>query len=129
VRRSPLPYSIVRATPFFESVEYMSRAATYGDVVHVAPVLIRPVSTDDVAAAVAHVAVGVPLFGVLEVAGPEEHRLDDLTAKLLAARGYLRAVVSDAHTPFFGAMLGQRALLPGADAHLGHETFSEWLAR
>ncbi|WP_405552556.1 NAD(P)H-binding protein [Streptomyces canus] len=129
VRRSPMPYSIVRATPFFESVEYMSRAATYGDVVHVAPVLIRPVSTDDVAAAVAHVAVGIPLFGVLEVAGPEEHRLDDLTAKLLAARGYMRDVVPDAHTPFFGAVLGQRALLPGAGAHLGHETFSEWIAR
>ena len=129
VRRSPMPHSIVRATPFFESVEYMSRPATYGDDVHVAPVLIRPVSTDDVAAAVAHVAVGVPLFGVLEVAGPEEHRLDDLAAKLLAARGYMWDVVSDAHTPFFGAMLGQQALLPGADAHLGHETFSEWLAR
>ncbi|MEU0945419.1 NAD(P)H-binding protein [Streptomyces canus] len=129
VRRSPLAYSVVRAAPFFESVEYMSRAAAYGDVVHVAPVLIRPVSTDDVAAAVAHVAVGVPLFGVLEVAGPEEHRLDDLTAKMLAARGYLRTVVPDAHTPFFGATLGQRALLPGADARLGHETFSEWLAR
>ncbi|MCX4766746.1 NAD(P)H-binding protein [Streptomyces sp. NBC_01275] len=129
VRRSPMPYSIVRTTPVFESVEYMARAATYGDAVHVAPVLIRPVSADDVAAEIAHVAVGVPLFGVLEVAGPEEHRLDDLTAKLLAARGYLWDVVSDAHTPFFGAMLGQRALQPGADAHLGHETFSEWLAR
>lgn len=129
VRRSPVPYSIVRSAPFFESVEYMARAATYGDVVHVAPVLIRPVSTDDVAAVVAHVAVGVPLFGVLEVAGPEEHRLDDLTAKLLAARGYLRTVVPDTHTPFFGATLGQRALLPGAQARLGHETFSDWLAR
>ncbi|MFC8430088.1 SDR family oxidoreductase [Streptomyces sp. NPDC057253] len=129
VRRSAVPYSIVRAAPFFESVEYMSRAATYGDVVHVAPVLIRPVSTDDVAAAIAHVAVGVPLFGVLEVAGPEEHRLDDLTGKLLAARGYLRNVVPDAHTPFFGATLGQGTLLPAADARLGHETFSEWLAR
>ncbi|MFE7927385.1 hypothetical protein ACFU6S_01375 [Streptomyces sp. NPDC057456] len=129
VRRSPMPYSIVRTTPFFESVEYTARSAAFGDAVHVAPVLIRPVSADDVAAEIAHVAVGVPLFGVLEVAGPEEHRLDDLTAKLLAARGYLSDVVSDAHAPFFGAMLGQWALRPGADAHLGHETFSEWLAR
>lgn len=129
VRRAPTPYSIVRTTPFFESVEYMSRAATYGDPVHVAPVLIRPVSADDVAAEIAHVAVGVPLSGVLEVAGPEEHRLDDVTAKLLAARGYMCDVVTDVHTPFFGAMLAQRALLPAAEAHLGHETFSEWLAR
>ncbi|MBK3567242.1 SDR family oxidoreductase [Streptomyces sp. MBT62] len=129
VRRSPMPYSIVRTTPFFESVEYMSRAATYGDAVHVAPVLIQPVSADDVAAEIAHVAVGLPLFGVMEVAGPEEHYLDDLTAKLLAARGYLWDVVPDAHTPFFGTTLGQRALLPRADARLGHETFAQWLAR
>lgn len=81
-------------------------------VVDAAPVLIRPVSTADVAAVVAHVAVGVPLFGVLEVAGPEEHRLDDLTIKPLATRGCLRDVVSDARTPFFGAVLGQRSLLP-----------------
>jgi uncharacterized protein YbjT (DUF2867 family) len=129
VRRSSMPCSIVRTTPCFESVEYMSRWATCGGAVHVAPVLIRPVSADDVAAEIAHVAVGVPLFGAPEVAGPQEHRLDDLTSKLLAARGYLWDVVSDAHTPFFGARLGQRALLPGADARLGHETFSEWLAR
>ncbi|MDO0930503.1 NAD(P)H-binding protein [Streptomyces sp. DG2A-72] len=129
VRRSPIPHSVVRATPFFESVEYMSRPATYGDVVHVAPVLTRPVSADDVAAAIAHVAVGVPLFGTLEVAGPEEHRLDDLTAKLLAARGDMREVVADTHAPFFGAEVGERTLLPAPDAHLGHETFAQWLAR
>lgn len=104
-------------------------SVAYGDIVHVAPVLTCPVSTDDVATTVAHVAVGVPLFGVLEVAGPEEHRLDDLTAKLLAARGYLRDVVADAHAPFFGATLGERTLLPGADARLGHGTFAQWLAR
>lgn len=129
VRRSPIPHSVVRATPFFESVEYMSRPAAYGDVVHVAPVLTRPVSADDVAAAIAHVAVGVPLFGNLEVAGPEEHRLDDLTAKLLAARGDMREVVVDTHAPFFGAEVGERTLLPAPDAHLGHETFAQWLAR
>ncbi|MFE2517040.1 hypothetical protein [Streptomyces mirabilis] len=65
MRRSPIPYSVVRATPFFESVDDMSRSATYGESVHVAPVLMRPVSTDD-DAALAHVAVGVPLFGVLD---------------------------------------------------------------
>jgi uncharacterized protein YbjT (DUF2867 family) len=85
VRRSLIPCSIVRATPFFESVDDMSRSETYGEGVHVAPVQMRPVSTDDVAAALAHVAVGVPLFAVLEVAGPEEYHHDELTAKLLAA--------------------------------------------
>ncbi|SFF80483.1 hypothetical protein [Streptomyces mirabilis] len=85
MRRSLIPCSIVRATPFFESVDDMSRSETHGEGVHVAPVQMRPVSTDDVAAALAHVAVGVPLFAVLEVAGPEEYHHDELTAKLLAA--------------------------------------------
>ncbi|WP_128381541.1 SDR family oxidoreductase [Streptomyces cavernae] len=129
VRRSPIPHSIVRATPFFESVEAMATAKTYYDRVHVAPVLIRPVSTDDVAAAVAHVAVCLPLFGTLEVAGPEEHHLDDLTAQVLAARHDKRVVVTDVHARYFGAQLGKGALLPGADARFGHTTFTEWLAQ
>ncbi|MEU9287650.1 NAD(P)H-binding protein [Streptomyces sp. NPDC048275] len=128
-RRSPIPHSLVRATPFFESVDTLSRSTAHADGVHVAPVLIRPVSTDDVAAELAHVAVGLPLFGVLEIAGPEEYRLDDLTAKLLAARGDLRGVVTDAHAPFFGTMVGERSLLPRTTAHPGHETLTQWLVR
>ncbi|MFF7160755.1 SDR family oxidoreductase [Streptomyces sp. NPDC008086] len=130
VRRSRIPFSsLVRATPFFESVEAMALMNTYGDGVHAAPVLMRPVSADDVASEVAHVALGVPLFGVLEIAGPEEHRLDDLTAKLLAARGDMREVVIDADAPFFGARIEERTLLPAPAAHLGHGTFAQWLAR
>ena len=127
VRRSPIPHTIVRATPFFETVEAVSRSARYGDGVHVPPVLVRPVATDDVAAAVAHATVGVPLFGAVEVAGPQEYRLDDLIGKLLAARGDLRQVVVDAYAPFFGAVLEERSLLPAADAHLGHTMFTQWL--
>ncbi|MEU9149491.1 NAD(P)H-binding protein [Streptomyces sp. NPDC048417] len=130
VRRSPIPHSIVRATPFFESVEDMSRSVPYTDSVHVAPVLTRPVATDDVAAAVARVAVGVPLFGVLEIAGPDEVRLDKLAEKLLAAQDDKRAVIADAHAPFFGVELQERTLLPEADAgSFGRRTFTEWLAR
>jgi uncharacterized protein YbjT (DUF2867 family) len=130
VRRSPMPHSIVRATPFFESVEDVSRSVSYTDSVHVAPVLTRPVATDDVAAAVARVAVGVPLFGVLEVAGPDEVRLDELTEKLLAAQDDKRVVIADAHAPFFGVELQERTLLPEVDAgSFGRRTFTEWLAR
>ncbi|WP_171107955.1 MULTISPECIES: NAD(P)H-binding protein [unclassified Streptomyces] len=129
VRRSPIPYSIVRATPFFESVEIMAAENTSHNRVHVAPVLIRPVSTDDVAVALAHIAVGLPRFSTLEVAGPEERRLDELTAEVLAARHDKRVVVTDAHARYFGAELRERALLPGADAHVGHVTFTEWLAQ
>ncbi|MCQ4207679.1 SDR family oxidoreductase [Streptomyces longispororuber] len=128
-RRSPVPHSVVRATPFFESVDALARSTAHTDGVHVAPVPTRPVSTDDVATELAHVAVGLPLFGVLETAGPEEYRLDELTAKLLAARGDLRGVVTDPRAPFFGALLAERSLLPGPSPRSGHETVDRWLAR
>ncbi|MGW1798791.1 SDR family oxidoreductase [Streptomyces sp. NPDC001984] len=129
VRKSPIPHSIVRAALSFESLEAMAVADTHPDGVHVAPALVRPVATDDIAAAVAHVAVGLPLFGTLEVAGPEEYRLDDLTAKLLAAKGDARSVVTDARARLFAAEVGRRALLPEPGANIGHTTFSAWLAQ
>lgn len=129
VRSSPVPHSIVRATPFFESIEAMVEKNTVYDHVHVAPVLACPVSTDDVAVAVAHVAVGLPLFGLLEVAGPEVRHLDELAGEVLTARGDERVVVPDAQARYFGAELRERTLLPGADPHIGHTPFSEWLAR
>lgn len=130
VRHSPIPHSIVRAAaPSFESVEAVALADTHRDGVHVAPALVPPVATDDVAAAVAHVAVGLPLFGTPEVAGPEEYRLDDLAAKLLAARGDPRGVVTDARAGLFASEPEERTLLPGPHAHIGHTTFSEWLAQ
>ncbi|MBW8699139.1 hypothetical protein MBT84_06020 [Streptomyces sp. MBT84] len=85
-RRATVPYSLMRTTPFFESVE----AATAGsrpDGVHVPPLQLRPVSTDDVATMLAHVAASLSLFGVLEEAGPEDLRLEDATAELLTALG------------------------------------------
>ncbi|MFG3662342.1 SDR family oxidoreductase [Streptomyces sp. NPDC047706] len=127
VRHTTVPYSLVRATPFHESVEATATAGIRPDGVHVPPLLLRPVSADDVAGALAHVAVGLPLFGVLEAAGPEEVRLDEVTAELLTALGRPGTVIADARAPFFGAVLEKRALLPGTDAHVGHHTFTQWL--
>ncbi|MCT9083219.1 SDR family oxidoreductase [Streptomyces fulvoviolaceus] len=129
VRNSPVPHSLVRATPFFESIEIMVEKNTFYDRVHVPPVLVRPVSTEDVAVAVAHVAVGLPLFGILEVAGPEVRHLDDLAGEVLTARGDQRVVVPDAQARYFGAELRERTLLPGENARLGHMSFTEWLAQ
>lgn len=128
VRQSPIPHSIVRAALSFESLEALAVTDTRPDGVHVAPALIRPVATDDIAAAVAHVAVGLPLLGTLEVVGPEEYRLDELTAKLLAAKGDATSVVPDARARLLAAPVGKRALLPEPGAHVGHTTLSAWLA-
>ncbi|OKK05039.1 SDR family oxidoreductase [Streptomyces sp. CB02400] len=125
--RSTIPHSLVRATPFFESVEAAVTVGTRPDGVLVPPLTIRPVSTDDVATTVAHVAVGVPLFGVLEVAGPEERGLVDFAADFLTATGRTDPVVADARAPFFGAPLSERSLRPGPDVHVGHHTFAQWL--
>ncbi|MEU9317259.1 SDR family oxidoreductase [Streptomyces sp. NPDC048295] len=126
-RRATVPYTLVRATPFHESVEAIATEGARADGVHVPPLLVRPVATDDVAAALAHAAVGLPRFGVLEVAGPEELRLDEAAAELLAVLGRTGPVVPDVRAPFFGAVLGERTLLPAPGAHLGHRTLTEWL--
>ncbi|WP_327714179.1 NAD(P)H-binding protein [Streptomyces sp. NBC_00490] len=127
VRRSALPCSLVRATPFFESVESAVCAGLHADGVRVAPLLLRPVAADDVAAALAHVAVAVPLFGVLEAIGPEERSFEDLAANVLAAQDRVTPVIGDAQSPFFGALIGERTLLPGPDAHLGRHTMAQGL--
>ncbi|MEU4657767.1 NAD(P)H-binding protein [Streptomyces sp. NPDC023723] len=127
-RRSPLPHTIVRATPFFETVEALSRPGTPRNDVPVAPVALRPVCAVDVAALVARAAVSTPRFGHLEIAGPEEYRLDELTAELIASRGELREVVTHPRTPFLGTVLSSRALLSDPAAHVGRGTLAQWLA-
>jgi uncharacterized protein YbjT (DUF2867 family) len=129
ITAGPVPFSIVHATQFYEFVGSIADASTVGDAVHLAPVLIRPMAGDDVASAVGRVAVGEPLGGTVEVAGPAEHRLDELVAEGLGARGDARRVVADPAARYFGAVLDERMLLPGPGAQLGAIPFSEWLLR
>ncbi|MBT2408991.1 hypothetical protein J7I94_00200 [Streptomyces sp. ISL-12] len=126
-RHATVPYSLVRATPFYESLAAVATAGLRAGGVHVPPLLLRPVSADDAAAALAHVAVGLPRFGVLEAAGPEELKLESATVELLARLGRTGPVIPDPRTPFFGAVLQERTLLPGPDAHLGNHSFAQWL--
>jgi uncharacterized protein YbjT (DUF2867 family) len=127
IQRSPIPYSIVHATQFFEFLEAMADAATDGDTVRLAPVLIQPIAASDVARAVASVSVAPPVNGVVEVAGPEQFRLDDVVRRKLSVRGDPRTVVPNAHARYFGAALSARTLLPGSDAALGEVRFVDWL--
>jgi uncharacterized protein YbjT (DUF2867 family) len=127
IKASSIPYSIVHATQFYEFVKSIAAAATQGNTVRLAPVLIQPMAADDVAKAVGRIAVGTPVNGVVEVAGPEEFRLDELIRAGLSARQDAREVVPDARAPYFGAILGVRTLMPDAGARLGEVRFGEWL--
>lgn len=128
IRQSAMPYSIVHATQFFEFVNSIAASATDGNMVRLAPVLIQPMSADDVAGAVGRVAVGPPLNGSVEVAGPKEWRLDELVRVGLASRHDPRVVVSDPSAVYFGAQLQERSLLPNEGARLGETQFEDWLA-
>jgi uncharacterized protein YbjT (DUF2867 family) len=127
IRDSSIPYSIVHATQFFEFIKRMADDATVGNTVRFAPVLIQPMAAEDVASAVARVAVGSPVNGVVEVAGPEQFRLDDLIRRDLKERHDPREVVSDPQARYFGAELGERTLVPGDDASLGDTHLEDWL--
>ena len=129
IREGSLPYTIVRATQFFEFVSSIADAATDGETVRLAPALIQPMASDDVASAVAAVAVGSPLNQTVEVAGPEVFRLDELIRRALEARGDRRKVVADPSARYFGAELSERTLTPGSGARLGGTRFEDWLRR
>jgi uncharacterized protein YbjT (DUF2867 family) len=129
IKASPIPYSIVHATQFFEFVKSIAAAATDGNRVRLAPVLIQPMAADDVASAVARIAVGKPVNAIVEVAGPEQFRLNDLIRQGLTARNDPREVVADPHARYFGAELTERTLVPNDDARLGATRFKDWLSQ
>jgi uncharacterized protein YbjT (DUF2867 family) len=129
IESSAVPWSIVHATQFFEFVPGIADAATVDGTVRLAPVLIQPIAADDVATAVARTAVDPPTKSVVEVAGPEEFRLDVLVERALHAHGDPRSVVADPGARYFGAALGERTLLPGAGAVHGTTRFEDWLRR
>jgi uncharacterized protein YbjT (DUF2867 family) len=129
IKASSIPYSIVHATQFFEFVKKIAADATNGNTVRLAPVFIQPMAADDVARAVGRIAVGTPVNGIVEVAGPEQFRLDELIREGLAARQDPREVVADPQSRYFGVMLGERTLVPADGAWLGEIRFQEWLGQ
>jgi uncharacterized protein YbjT (DUF2867 family) len=126
---SSIPWSIVHATQFFEFARSIADAATRGDTVRLAPVLVQPMAADDVAAAVATVAVDAPTNRVVEVAGPEQLQLDEMVRRRLEAGNDPREVVADRHAPYFGARLHRHTLVPGEHARLGVIRYDDWLSR
>jgi len=129
IRNSSIPYSIVRATQFFEFFKSIADEATDGNTVRIAPVLFQPIAADDVAKALSRVAVSAPVNGIVEIAGPQQFRFDEFIRLGLRARQDPRVVAADPQARYFGTELGERTLVPGADARLGDIRFEDWLAQ
>jgi uncharacterized protein YbjT (DUF2867 family) len=129
IENSSIPFSLVHATQFFEFVASIADAATEGGTVRMAPVLFQPIAADDVAQAISRTAEGSPLNGRVEVAGPEQYRMDEFFRNALAAGNDPREVVTDKHAKYFGAELSERSLVPLGEAVLGETTYAEWRRR
>jgi uncharacterized protein YbjT (DUF2867 family) len=129
IKASSIPYSIVRATQFFEFVKGIADVSTEGNKVRLPSVLIQPMSADDVASAVGQVALGKPVNGTVEVGGPEKFHLDEFVRKGLAASKDPREVVADPHARYYGIAVKERTLVPEDNAKLGKTRFADWLAQ
>jgi uncharacterized protein YbjT (DUF2867 family) len=127
IEASSIPYSIVHATQFFEFVDAIADSATDGTTVHLPPALFQPMAADDVASGVGRVAVSPPLKGIVEIAGPEQFRLDELVRKVLKARNDPREVITDPDARYYGINPSERTLLPGDGARIGEIRFDDWL--
>jgi uncharacterized protein YbjT (DUF2867 family) len=127
---SGMPYSIVHATQFFEFLNSIAALATDGDTVRLPPVLFQPLASEDVAKAVARTAVGAPVNGIVEVAGPEKFRMDELIRQALQARNDPRTVVTDPEALYFGDYeVDDSTLVPADGALTGEVHFQDWLDR
>src|SRR5262249_40840258 len=129
IKVSPIPYTIVRATQFFEFVGGIVQSATEGQTVRLPPALMQPIAADDVAAVLAALALAQPLNGTFELAGPEPIRQDDLVRQFLNATGDARTVITDSKAPYYGITVNDQSLTPGDNARIGPTRFEDWLRR
>src|SRR5438477_10934275 len=127
IKSSSIPYSIVRATQFFEFIKGIADFSTEGNTVRLPPAFIQPMAAEDVATAVCRVALGSPVNGTIEIGGPEQFRLDELVLRHLAAFHDAREVISHPHGRYYGIQVSERSLIPDNDARLGETRFEDWL--
>src|SRR5436189_3655516 len=128
IKTSPIPYTIVRATQFFEFVGGIAQAATEGQTVRLPPVLMQPIVSDDVAAVMAEAALAEPLNGTVDLAGPEPIRQDELVRQFLYATGDARTAITDPKALYYGIAVNDQSLTPGDHARLGPTRFADWLS-
>jgi uncharacterized protein YbjT (DUF2867 family) len=128
IKASPIPYTILRSTQFFEFISRIAQESADGKSLRVASAYIQPIVSDDVVAALADVTVGSPVNGTIEVAGPDRFHLDDLVRRALKATGDAREVITDGDARYFGAHLDERTLTPESPARVGSMHFAEWVS-
>jgi uncharacterized protein YbjT (DUF2867 family) len=127
IKASSIPYSIIRATQFFEFVKKIADLSTGGNKVRLPPVLFQPMAADDVASAIGRIAMSSPVNTIVEIGGPEQFRLDELVRRDLAARKDPREVISDLQARYYGIKVSERSLVPDNGARLGETRFEDWL--
>jgi len=128
IKAAAVPYTIVRATQFFEFVGGIADESTEGKTVRLPPALMQPIAADDVGGALADVSVGRPLNGTIELAGPEAIRMDELARRFLSAKRDPRQVSTDVHARYFGTEVDDRSLTPGKDPRIAPTRFEDWLS-
>ena len=129
IEASGVPYSVVRATQFFEFLGGIADSGAEGDAVRLSTAPMQPLAADDVAAALADIAVGEPLNATVELAGPEAMSIAEFVGRYMAASGDKRTVVADPKAPYYGAKMDDRGIAPGANPRLGPTRFDDWFAR
>jgi uncharacterized protein YbjT (DUF2867 family) len=127
IKASGIPFTIVRATQFFEFVKGIAQSGTDGSTIRLSSVLMQPMVSDDVAAAVTDAALGQPVNGMIEVAGPDQFRQDELVRQFLSATGDSREVIADDNSGYFGIKVNDQSLVPGDNARLGSTHYRDWL--
>jgi uncharacterized protein YbjT (DUF2867 family) len=129
IKDSGVPYTIVHSTQFFEFLGGIAQSATDGETVRLSPAFFQPISSDDVASALAEVALAAPFNGTVEIAGPEKFRMAELVRQYLNLKNDPRQVVADGSARYFGAELDDESLVPGEQAKIFPTTFDAWLGR
>jgi uncharacterized protein YbjT (DUF2867 family) len=129
IKESPIPYSILRSTQFFEFLRGIADSAAVEQKVYVSSALYQPIASDDVVAALADVTVGAPINGTVEVGGPDRISMAEMVERYLMKMGDSRKVVGSPTTPYFGAVLNDQSLVTGANARIGAQNFEEWFSK
>jgi uncharacterized protein YbjT (DUF2867 family) len=129
IKASGIPFTIVHATQFFEFAKGIAQSGADASTIRLSSVLMQPIAAEEVSAAVADVALGQPVNGMIEVAGPDQIRQDELVRQFLTATGDTRNVITDANAGYFGIAVNDESLVPGDGARLGKTHYKDWLKR